>query len=93
LKISDFTEKDSCTWIIKAECGLPSITITDITEEIGEKMQLRFIEYEVDSTDTTLVNEKGHPTIDFIKKLKTHDLDELYSQNVGQLFELGTDSG
>lgn len=81
--MSNFTEKDSCTWLIKAECGLPSITITDLTQEIAEMLSIRFIEYEVESTDLTKVDDMGYPIGDFRGEMKEYDLEELLDQNVG----------
>lgn len=69
LKIQNFTEKDSCTWMIKAECGLPTITVSDITENVEDNFSVMFIEYEVDSTDDTKVDKDGYPTNDYKETL------------------------
>lgn len=46
LKISDFTQDDTCTWYVRTECGLPTITVTDITKGIADHLEVSFIEYE-----------------------------------------------
>lgn len=46
LKISDFNQDDQCTWNIKTHCGLPTITVTDITKNIADHLEVGFIEYE-----------------------------------------------
>jgi len=45
LEISQFTEADTCTWHIRTRCGLPTITVTDITEHIADNLEVSFIEY------------------------------------------------
>lgn len=53
LKISNFTEKDQCTWLIASKCGLPSIAVTDITQGINGKLLAGFIEFEANTYDHT----------------------------------------
>lgn len=93
LKLQDFTEKDSCTWLIEAECGLPSITITDQTENIGDLLDVRFIEYEVDSSDATKVDAMGYPTAAYRATLQEYVFPEPWIANHGDLQLLQTASG
>lgn len=83
LKIMDFTEKDQCTWLIVTDCGLPTITVTDITKKIPDMFEVGFIEYELSGKDGLL---STYPNSWFKADPSMYEFPE--SQNVGSLQKL-----
>lgn len=46
LNIHEFMPEDSCHWLIKAKCGLPSINISDMTDGVMDELAIHFLEWE-----------------------------------------------
>lgn len=55
MSISDFDGlTDSCHWMIKTECGLPSIEITKMSKSLEGEFGLHYVEWQADGPDVQL---------------------------------------
>lgn len=54
IKIEDMLGSSSCHWLIKAECGLPALQITEIESNLEKQLELHFIEYQANGPNVEM---------------------------------------
>jgi len=76
---------DSCHWLIKAKCGLPTVEITKMSKSLEGEFGLHYLEYQADGPDVQLDLEfTDYPK--FVSK--TEFVDKQYNYPEGELGEL-----
>jgi len=55
-------ETDSCHWLVKAECDLPSVEITQVSPYMDGEFSLYYVEYQEDGPDVQMsLDDKDYP--------------------------------
>lgn len=54
IKIENMTGADSCHWLIKAECGLPAVQITEISSSLERQLEIHFLEWQANGPNVEM---------------------------------------
>jgi len=77
--------KDSCHWLVKAGCGLPSIEVTAVSDAMDGEFDLHYLEYQEDGPDVQMDLEyTNYPRFSSVPEY----INKQYNYPEGELGEL-----
>jgi hypothetical protein len=54
IKIEDMVGASSCHWLIKAQCGLPTVEITEIEANLERQLEIHYLEWQANGPNVEM---------------------------------------